>query len=62
MKNLNLHPLKKLEIVLAGEHQAFVTDLLDRAGVKGYTIINNISGKAATGSMPATSPSMKTTL
>ncbi|MDA7891174.1 P-II family nitrogen regulator [Akkermansiaceae bacterium] len=49
MKNLNLHPLKKLEIILAGEHQAFVTDLLDRAGVKGYTIINNISGKGSHG-------------
>ena len=49
MKNLNLHPLKKLEIILAGEHQAFVTDLLDRAGVKGYIIINNISGKGSHG-------------
>lgn len=45
MKNLNLHPIKKLEIILAGEHQAFVTDLLDRAGVKGYTIVTNLSGK-----------------
>ena len=45
MKNLNLRPLKKLEIILQGEHKAFATDLLDRAGVKGYTIINNLSGK-----------------
>jgi nitrogen regulatory protein PII len=49
MKNLNLHPIKKLEIILAGEHQAFVTDLLDRAGVKGYTIISNLSGKGSHG-------------
>lgn len=49
MKNLNLSPIKKLEIILAGEHQPFVTDLLDRAGVKGYTIINNISGKGSHG-------------
>ena len=35
MKNLNFSTLKKLEIILEGEHQAFVTDLLDRSGVTG---------------------------
>jgi nitrogen regulatory protein PII len=49
MKNLNFSPLKKLEIILGGEHRAFATDLLDRAGVKGYTIINNLSGKGRHG-------------
>ncbi len=49
MKNLNLSPLKKLEIILDGEHKGFVTDLLDRAGVKGYTIVNNLSGKGRHG-------------
>lgn len=28
-----------------GEHRAFVTELLDRIHVSGYTIIGNISGK-----------------
>ena len=49
MKNLNLSQLKKLEIILEGEHQEFATDLLDHAGVKGYTIINNLSGKGSHG-------------
>ncbi|APZ42365.1 P-II family nitrogen regulator [Acidihalobacter ferrooxydans] len=49
MKNLNLSPLKKLEIILEGEHQEFATDLLDRAGVKGYTIVNQLSGKGSHG-------------
>jgi len=49
MKNLNFSPLKKLEIILDGEHRVFATDVLDRAGVKGYTIINNISGKGSQG-------------
>ena len=49
MKDLNLSTLKKLEIILEGEHQEFATDLLDRAGVKGYTIINNLSGKGRQG-------------
>jgi nitrogen regulatory protein PII len=49
MKNLNFSTLKKLEIILGGEHQRFATDLLDHAGVKGYTIINNVSGKGSHG-------------
>lgn len=49
MKNLNLSSLKKLEIILDGEHRGFATDILDRAGVKGYTIVNNLSGKGSQG-------------
>lgn len=49
MNNLNLSTLKKLEIILEGEHQAFATDLLERAGVTGYTIINHLSGKGSHG-------------
>lgn len=49
MKNLNLSTLKKLEIILDGEHKGYATDLLDRAGVKGYTIVNNLSGKGSHG-------------
>ena len=49
MNNLNLNTLKKLEIILEGEHQAFATDLLERAGVTGYTIVNHLSGKGSHG-------------
>ncbi|MHB1176336.1 MAG: P-II family nitrogen regulator [Sulfuriferula sp.] len=49
MNNLNLSTLKKLEIILEGEHQAFATDLLERAGVTGYTIVNKLSGKGSHG-------------
>ena len=49
MSNLKLNPLKKLEIILEGEHQEFATDLLDRADVKGYTIVGNLSGKGSQG-------------
>jgi len=44
-----LNTLKKLEIILEGAHQAFATDILDRAGVTGYTIVNNLSGKGSHG-------------
>lgn len=49
MNAMNLSALKKLEIILEGEHQAFATDLLERAGVTGYTIINHLSGKGSHG-------------
>ena len=49
MKNLNFSPLKKLEIILEGEYLQFAGDLLDRIGVKGYTVVNNLSGKGSHG-------------
>lgn len=45
MGGLTLHPMKEIRVVVAGEHQAFVTELLDRVNASGYTIIGNVSGK-----------------
>ncbi|MBL8036590.1 MAG: P-II family nitrogen regulator [Nitrospira sp.] len=45
MGGLSLHPMKELRVIIAGEHRAFVTELLDRVQASGYTIIGNISGK-----------------
>ena len=45
MISLTLHLMKEIKIVVQGEHAKFVTDLLDRVGATGYTIINNVSGK-----------------
>lgn len=42
--DLAFHPLKKIEIIVKGERQTFVRDLLDRAGVTGYTLIRDIAG------------------
>ncbi len=49
MNALTVTAMKKLEIVVEGEYQAFVVDLLDRAGVSGYTIFHNLSGKGTHG-------------
>ena len=49
MNKLTLSALKKLEIIVDGEHMEFATDLLERAGVKGYTIVNNLSGRGSHG-------------
>jgi len=42
---LTLHPMKEIRVIVSGEHQAFVTDILDRVKATGYTIIGNVSGK-----------------
>jgi nitrogen regulatory protein PII len=49
MRNLYLHELKKVEIICTGEDKDFVLDLLEKAGVSGYTIIHNLSGKGSHG-------------
>ncbi len=49
MSDFTIGAMKKLEIVVEGEYQGFVVDLLNRAGVSGYTIFHNLSGKGAHG-------------
>ncbi len=49
MKELNLYDMKKVEIIVKGEDLNFVIDLLERADVKGYTLIHNLSGKGSHG-------------
>lgn len=50
MQELKHSEMKKLEIVVQGEYQDFVLDLLERAAVSGYTILHNLSGKGSHGS------------
>ena len=45
MSGLTLHPMKEIRVIVAGEHRAFVTDMLDKVNATGYTIIGNVSGK-----------------
>lgn len=49
MKTLALSAMKKLEIIVEGQYQGFITDLLERAGAGGYTILHNLSGKGTHG-------------
>ncbi len=45
MGPLTLHPMKEIRVIVAGEHRAFVTELLDQVKATGYTIFGNVSGK-----------------
>lgn len=42
---INLHPMKKIEIVVAGEHEDLITSMMEKASVTGFTLIRNVSGK-----------------
>lgn len=44
-----LHPLKKIEIIVRGEKEPFVQDLLDESKVSGYTIHRNVAGRGEHG-------------
>lgn len=41
--------MKKVEIIVRGEDLEFVLDLLEKAGISGYTIVHNLSGKGSHG-------------
>lgn len=45
MADLVLHPMKEIRVIVAGEDQFLVTELLDKVQASGYTIIGNLSGK-----------------
>ena len=49
MRELTLHPMKEIRVVVAGEHRGFVTDLFDKMNASGYTVIGNVSGKGRHG-------------
>ncbi|TVQ93766.1 MAG: P-II family nitrogen regulator [Chromatiaceae bacterium] len=49
MQALQQSPMKKLEIIVQGEHRDFVLDLLDRAGASGWTVVDNLAGKGTHG-------------
>ncbi|MBK1631664.1 transcriptional regulator [Thiohalocapsa halophila] len=53
MHELKHSQLKKLEIIVQGEQQDFVLDLLERAGVSGWTVVHNLSGKGSHGAHDA---------
>ena len=47
--NLTLHPMKKIEVIVAGENENMVSKLMEEAEITGFTLIRNISGKGHSG-------------
>jgi nitrogen regulatory protein PII len=48
-KKHRLHSLKKIEIIVRGEKEKFVQDLLEECGATGYTIHRDIAGRGSHG-------------
>lgn len=46
---INLHPMKKIEIIVAGEHEQLISSMMEEAKVTGFTLFRNISGKGHNG-------------
>ena len=46
---INLEPMKKIEIIVAGEQEQTITSMLEEAKVTGFTLIRSISGKGHNG-------------
>ena len=42
---INLHPMKKIEVIVAGEHENSIAAIMEEANVTGFTLIRHISGK-----------------
>jgi nitrogen regulatory protein PII len=43
-QEITYHPMKKIEIIVRGDKESYVRDLLDQAKVTGYTIIRDVAG------------------
>ncbi len=48
-EKMDLHPMKKIEIIILGEYESMVANFLIEAGISGYTLIRNISGYGHSG-------------
>ena len=43
--DLSFHALKKIEIIISGDRQAFVRELLERSGCTGWTMFRDVAGQ-----------------
>ena len=42
---ISLHPMKKIELIISGEHEQMIATMINEAGLSGFTLLRNISGK-----------------
>ena len=49
MQTTGLHPMKKMEIIIRGDRLSYLEEEIDQAGITGFTIVRDISGKGHDG-------------
>lgn len=42
---VTLHRMKKIEVIVSGENESLISNMLNEANVSGFTLIRNVSGK-----------------
>ena len=42
---ISLHPMKKIEVIVSGEHEQMIATMMNEADLSGFTLLRNISGK-----------------
>ena len=43
--HVTLHRMKKIEVIVSGENESLISNMLNEANVSGFTLIRNVSGK-----------------
>ena len=46
---VTLYRMKKIEVIVSGENESLISDMLNKANVSGFTLIRNVSGKGHNG-------------
>jgi len=46
---VTLHPMKKIEVIVSGENESLISNIMAKANVSGFTLIRNVSGKGHNG-------------
>ena len=42
---VTLHRMKKIEVIVSGENEGLISNMLSDANISGFTLIRNVSGK-----------------
>lgn len=42
---VTLHPMKKIEVIVSGESEGLISNMLNNANISGFTLLRNVSGK-----------------
>lgn len=43
--NVTLHNMKKIELIVSGENETLISNILNEANLSGFTLLRNVSGK-----------------
>lgn len=42
---VTLHRMKKIEVIVSGENEGLISNMLNNSNISGFTLLRNVSGK-----------------